>query len=231
MLAGRRPIDSLRTPAETVEEAASSGAEAPAPYCAWLIANRANARSTATTRRPVELSVTICPVRAANVVPRRRSFSYSSFSAYEHSNITGLYSPCDECRSRIPRWGPSGGLHTRKVSGDPLQAPGHDERPSVGPACGDARACSGRGLAFQRRVAGGGISTSTSGITGVAPRWVKLERRGNVISAFWSDDGATWHFVASDAFTMAGDVHVGLAVSSHDNARLATATFDNVVVR
>jgi regulation of enolase protein 1 (concanavalin A-like superfamily) len=89
----------------------------------------------------------------------------------------------------------------------------------------------GRGLALQRRVAPGGISTSNSGVAGTAPKWVKLERRGNVIPAFWSGDGVTWNFLANDAFTMGADVFVGLAVSSHDNTRLATATFDNVVVR
>ena len=89
----------------------------------------------------------------------------------------------------------------------------------------------GKGLAFQRRVASGGISTSNSGIPGTAPKWVKLERRGNVISAFWSTDGVNWTFIANDAFTMAADVFVGLAVSSHDNTRLATATFDGVIVR
>jgi predicted amidohydrolase/regulation of enolase protein 1 (concanavalin A-like superfamily) len=89
----------------------------------------------------------------------------------------------------------------------------------------------GKGLAFQRRVANDGITTSTSGIAGVAPKWVRLERRGNVISAYWSDDGVTWNFVANDTFTMPAQVYVGLAVSSHDSTRLATVTFNNVVVR
>lgn len=89
----------------------------------------------------------------------------------------------------------------------------------------------GKGLAFQRRVASGGLSTSTGGGAGVAPAWVKLERRGNVISAFSSADGATWTLVGSDTFTMPTTVYAGLAVSSHDNTRLAAATFDNVIVR
>ena len=89
----------------------------------------------------------------------------------------------------------------------------------------------GKGLALQRRVATGGLSASTSGGAGTAPVWVKLERRGNVISAYRSDDGAVWTFVGSDTFTMAADVYVGLVVSSHDNTRLATAVFDNVTVR
>ena len=89
----------------------------------------------------------------------------------------------------------------------------------------------GKGLAFQRRLATGGISTHTTGGAGVAPAWVKLERRGSVISAYRSTDGVTWTFVGSDSFTMGADVYVGLAVSSHDNSRLATATFEGVSVR
>lgn len=39
-----------------------------------------------------------------------------------------------------------------------------------------------------------------------------------------------WTLVGSETITMAADVYVGLAVSSHVNNRLATATFDNVSV-
>jgi regulation of enolase protein 1 (concanavalin A-like superfamily) len=88
-----------------------------------------------------------------------------------------------------------------------------------------------KGLAFQRRVATAGTSTSTSGIAGTAPAWVKLERRGSTITASYSMDGSTWTPVASDTFTMGPDVYVGVAVSSHTASRLATATFDNVTVR
>jgi regulation of enolase protein 1 (concanavalin A-like superfamily) len=89
----------------------------------------------------------------------------------------------------------------------------------------------GKGLAFQRRVANAGLSTSTSGGLGTAPAWVKLERRANTITAFRSADGLNWTVVGSDTFAMPADIHVGLGVSSHDNTRLATATFDNVTVR
>ena len=89
----------------------------------------------------------------------------------------------------------------------------------------------GKGLAFQRRLTQGGVSTSTSGGAGVAPAWVRLQRQGNTISAYRSSDGTAWTLVASDTFTIGADVYVGLAVSSHDNTRLATAVFDGVVVR
>ena len=88
----------------------------------------------------------------------------------------------------------------------------------------------GKGMPFQRRVANGGLSTST-GSAGAAPAWVKLQRRGNTITALRSADGASWTVVASDTFAMPDDVHVGLAVSSHDATRLATATFDHVTVQ
>jgi regulation of enolase protein 1 (concanavalin A-like superfamily) len=92
-------------------------------------------------------------------------------------------------------------------------------------------ASAGKGLAFQRRVTAGGLSVHTSGGPGTAPVWVKLERRGNTISAYQSADGTAWILVGSDTFTMPADIYVGLAVSSHDNTRLATATFDSVIVR
>ena len=88
----------------------------------------------------------------------------------------------------------------------------------------------GRGLAFQRRVATGGLSTHTGGDMGTAPRWIKLSRRGNTFTAAMSTDGTAWTIVGSDTIPMTGDVHAGLAVSSHEASQLATATFDNVSV-
>lgn len=76
----------------------------------------------------------------------------------------------------------------------------------------------GKGLRFQRRVMPGQISASTSGAFATAPMWVKLERRGSLISTFSSPDGVNWALVGSDVFTMGADVHVGLVVSSHDAA-------------
>lgn len=87
-----------------------------------------------------------------------------------------------------------------------------------------------KGLAFQRRVATGGISTNTSGGGGTSPAWIRLVRTGNTITASRSHDGVTWTVVGSDTFAMGQTVYVGVAVTSHDNAVLATATFDNVAV-
>ena len=86
----------------------------------------------------------------------------------------------------------------------------------------------GKGLAFQRRTVVGGTSTHTSGGSGVAPRWVRLTRSGQTITAAVSVNGTTWTTVGEDGLSMSGPVYVGLAVSSHTRSALATATFDNV---
>ena len=88
----------------------------------------------------------------------------------------------------------------------------------------------GRGLAFQRRTAAGGLSTHTSGGSGAAPRWVRLQRTGNTIVASVSSTGSSWTEVGRDTFAMAPDVLAGLAVSSHTASATATGVFDNVVV-
>jgi regulation of enolase protein 1 (concanavalin A-like superfamily) len=86
-----------------------------------------------------------------------------------------------------------------------------------------------KGLGFQRRVTPGGISTHT-GASGTAPVWVKLERVGTTFSGYYSADGATWIRLGTETIQMAATVHIGLALTSHDNTQLATATFDNVSV-
>jgi regulation of enolase protein 1 (concanavalin A-like superfamily) len=88
----------------------------------------------------------------------------------------------------------------------------------------------GKGAAFQRRTVAGGSSLHTSGGSLTAPRWVKLSRRGTTITASVSADGKAWTTVGSDGFSIGDSLLVGLGVSSHDPAVLATGTFDNVKV-
>jgi hypothetical protein len=85
-----------------------------------------------------------------------------------------------------------------------------------------------KGLAFQRRRVNGGLSFHTSGGAGAAPRWVRLVRVGNVVTASVSTNGTTWTTVGQDTIALPASILVGLVVSSHDPTRLATATFDNV---
>jgi regulation of enolase protein 1 (concanavalin A-like superfamily) len=87
-----------------------------------------------------------------------------------------------------------------------------------------------KGLAFQRRRTNGATSVHTSGGSGTAPRWVRLVRRGNVITASVSTTGASWTTVASDTISLPSTALLGVAVSSHEATRLATGSFDNVRV-
>ncbi|HMF42626.1 MAG TPA: silent information regulator protein Sir2, partial [Polyangia bacterium] len=87
-----------------------------------------------------------------------------------------------------------------------------------------------KGLAFQRREAANGASVNTSGAMAAAPYWVMLDRTGNTINAYQSEDGVLWTLVDTDTVAMGATVNVGLGVSSHTTTATATATFDNVSV-
>jgi hypothetical protein len=100
---------------------------------------------------------------------------------------------------------------------------------AAGSAHGSMFVTPGKGLAYQRRLSSGASSLSTS-VPGTAPEWVKVERSGGELIASVSNDGASWTEVGRDAAPLSGTVLAGLAVTSHDNTRIATATFDNVSV-
>ena len=86
------------------------------------------------------------------------------------------------------------------------------------------------GLSFQRRRDNGLLSIGTDGGAGKAPVWVKLQRRGAVITAFRSADGINWTMVGSDTIVMPSSFYVGLAVTSHDAQKRVKAVFDAVAV-
>jgi regulation of enolase protein 1 (concanavalin A-like superfamily) len=87
------------------------------------------------------------------------------------------------------------------------------------------------GVSFQRRAAIGGTSASTSFAGVTAPRWVRLDRRGDIFTAYHSSDGTTWTQVGMDTITMPATLLVGMAVTSHNNAALTTATFTTVTAQ
>ena len=61
------------------------------------------------------------------------------------------------------------------------------------------------------------------------PAWVRLERRGSVVTAFYSSNGTAWTAAGSTTLATA-TMYVGLAVSSEISATRSTAVFDNVSV-
>jgi len=85
----------------------------------------------------------------------------------------------------------------------------------------------GNGASFQRRTSTGGSSASTTTGNGVAaPYWVKLTRSGDTLTGCISDDGSGWSEVDSVDISMSADLYVGLALTSHNDSTLATATMD-----
>jgi hypothetical protein len=92
-------------------------------------------------------------------------------------------------------------------------------------------ASASKGMAFQRRGLTGGESTNTGGTMSTAPRWVRLQRNGNLFSAYESANGVNWTLVGTDSIAMGATVYVGLAVTSHNNGAAATCTFDSVTIQ
>jgi RNA polymerase sigma factor (sigma-70 family) len=62
--------------------------------------------------------------------------------------------------------------------------------------------------------------------------WVRLVRRGNTFAAYIRpSETQAWKLVKEVALPLKPSLFVGLAVTAHDDAQLATATFDRVSVR
>jgi regulation of enolase protein 1 (concanavalin A-like superfamily) len=87
----------------------------------------------------------------------------------------------------------------------------------------------GNGLAFQRRDTSSGASSHT-GVAGNAPHWLRLVRQGNTLRGYRSTDGLAWSLVGETSQSLPAQVHVGLAVTAHNNSALNTTVFDSISV-
>ena len=85
-----------------------------------------------------------------------------------------------------------------------------------------------QGVAFQRRLADGANSYSTTRAGINVPYWVRLVRSGNLFLAYSSPDGVAWEQLGSASIPMGDVVSIGLAVTSHKKGTLCTAKIDNV---
>jgi subtilisin family serine protease len=84
---------------------------------------------------------------------------------------------------------------------------------------------------FRRRAAVGGTTASDGPSAGsvVVPVWLKLTRRGTMVSAFTSTDGVSWRPVhTAQAVAMSGTVYVGVAGVGAGGNNLAAVTFTPV---
>jgi hypothetical protein len=89
----------------------------------------------------------------------------------------------------------------------------------------------GKGVAMQYRPTAGGISLQQAQIAGTAPRRLVLQRNGDQFRA-WSYpvDGGAGVFLGSVTVPMAAEIYVGIPVTAHNNATLATGVFRNFSV-
>ncbi|MBL7153920.1 MAG: hypothetical protein ISS79_09400, partial [Phycisphaerae bacterium] len=62
------------------------------------------------------------------------------------------------------------------------------------------------------------------------PWWVRVSRDGDTLTGSVSPDGIAWTVIGSCINPMVKNVYIGLALTSHNNSEITTATFDNVTV-
>ncbi|MEZ5565291.1 MAG: PQQ-dependent sugar dehydrogenase [Gammaproteobacteria bacterium] len=86
------------------------------------------------------------------------------------------------------------------------------------------------GASFHYRTATNGNSAPPNSADKVTtlPRWLKISRRGNVVSGYHSLDGTTWTLRDSIILDLPSTIRAGIAVTSHNDGSLAAGSFSNV---
>jgi hypothetical protein len=81
-----------------------------------------------------------------------------------------------------------------------------------------------------RATTGGSMTWTTGNEYTYMPGWFRLQRVGNVFTAYQSSDGVTWFTVGTSTIAMPTTYYVGLAACSGDttNNTTETSNFDNV---
>lgn len=88
----------------------------------------------------------------------------------------------------------------------------------------------GGGTRMVMRNSQGGNTTDHQLSTHGVPVWLVLARRGNTFTGWQSEDGVNWTHSHTMTLAMSANVWVGLAVTSHNNNVLNTASFDNLAL-
>jgi hypothetical protein len=105
------------------------------------------------------------------------------------------------------------------------------ETTAAGSKCVAVLVTPGNGITFQWRSTDNGSSFNASQTGLTTPYWVKITRASNSFAAYYSSNGTNWTQLGStQSISMATNVTIGLAVCSHNNSSLSTATMDNVSV-
>ncbi|MBS3734908.1 MAG: hypothetical protein KGY99_08270, partial [Phycisphaerae bacterium] len=87
-------------------------------------------------------------------------------------------------------------------------------------------------VTMQWRDATGASASWTGSLVGgtSSVKYVKLVRSGDSFTGYYSIDGSSWTTIATHTTDLGDTARVGLCVTSHNDATLATATFDTVSV-
>jgi Glucose/sorbosone dehydrogenases len=90
----------------------------------------------------------------------------------------------------------------------------------------------GKGASFQYRTNNGGTSAGDNGDNILLiPRWIRVQRQGNVIRGYFSSDGVNWTQRGTVTLgTLPTSVLIGVAYTSHIDGTIGTATLDNVTL-
>ncbi len=83
----------------------------------------------------------------------------------------------------------------------------------------------GNGTVFQGRTSTGGSATSSYGNGVATPQWLRITRRGNTFTGYYSPNGVTWAQQGSVVIDMAQDVYMGMCVTSHVQGAMSAAIF------
>ncbi len=87
------------------------------------------------------------------------------------------------------------------------------------------------GMEYHYRLTSSGQDAVATATPAIPPLWVRLQRTGNVFSAFQSSSGTTWTQIGTNTTLPFGsELITGLALSSQSEGTQATATFDNVTL-
>jgi regulation of enolase protein 1 (concanavalin A-like superfamily) len=85
------------------------------------------------------------------------------------------------------------------------------------------------GIDLQYRDTSGSLG-NIAGPTLANPAWLRLSRSGNTFTAYTSTNGSTWTSFTSVTIALPTTALAGLAVTSHNNTLISTATFDQVTL-
>jgi hypothetical protein len=88
---------------------------------------------------------------------------------------------------------------------------------------------SGNGVQFHRRLLTG-VSTITTSLPGTLPGWVRIRRRGDLLTASYKTDNGVWTTIGQESIPMPSTFYVGMAATSHDTSRTSRTDFDTTAL-